>query len=243
MEVSVTAVVVAAERSAAWQRRKAQRAPEILAAAKQLFEAQGVDATSIAMIARDAGVSEATVFKYFSTKQGLVGRVVEDWIAPLAAQLEADVRVISGARARLTLIASRQLADMARSPQLYVITFRELRWRDYRDSQLRKLVQRWTRIGVWAIEEGVADGEIRQEVDVTAVRDVFYGGLEQTGWRTALSGRPLDPELWAKRITDTVLGGISTDKERAPDSSPALSDRVEVAIASLKRIETILKQR
>jgi TetR/AcrR family fatty acid metabolism transcriptional regulator len=239
----VAPVAITAERSAAWQRRKEQRAPEILAAAKRLFEAQGVEATSIAVIARDAGVSEATVFKYFSTKQGLVERVVEDWIAPLATQLETDVRVVAGARARLTLIASRQLADMARSPQLYVITFRELRWRDYRDSQLRKLVQRWTRIGVWAIEQGISDGEIRQDVDVTAVRDVFYGGLEQTGWRTALSGRPLDPELWAKRITDTVLGGISADKKRAPGASPALSDRVEVAIASLERIETILKQR
>ena len=231
------------ERSTSWRRRTAQRPPDILAAAKQLFEAQGVVATSVAMIARQAQVSEATVFKYFPTKQALLERVVQDWIVPLAEQLEADVRVITGVRARLALIASRQLADMVRSPQLYVITYRELRWLNYQGSQTQKLVQRWTRIAIWAIEQGVAEGEIRPDVDVITVRDVFYGGVEQTGWRTALSGRALDYEIEAGKITDTVLGGIAVIKKDFPDSSPASNDRLEVAIATLERIETLVKQR
>jgi AcrR family transcriptional regulator len=235
--------VISGARTAAWQRRKEQRTPEILAAATQLFEAKGVEATSVAMIARQANVSEATVFKYFPNKQSLIEQVVHDWIAPLATQLEADVREISGVQARLTLIASRHLADMIRSPQLYIITFRELRWWNYQGSQLQKLVQRWTRIAVWAIEQGIAEGEVRQDVDVTTIRDVFYGGLEQTGWRTALSGRALNHEVEARKITDTVFVGISAVKESAPASSVTLRDRVEVAIASLERIETILEQR
>jgi len=120
---------------------------------KAAVRSAGVVATSVALIARQAQVSEATVFKYFPTKQALLERVVQDWIVPLAEQLEADVRVINGVRARLALIASRQLADMVRSPQLYVITYRELRWLNYQGSQLQKLVQRWTRIAIWAIEQ------------------------------------------------------------------------------------------
>lgn len=231
------------ERPTSWRRRTAQRPPDILAAARQLFEARGVVATSVAMIARQAQVSEATVFKYFPTKQALLERVVQDWIVPLAEQLEADVRVINGVRARLALIASRQLADMVRSPQLYVITYRELRWLNYQGSQTQKLVQRWTRIAKWAIEQGVAEGEIRPDVDVITVRDVFYGGVEQTGWRTALSGRPLEYEIEARKITDTVLGGIAVIKKDFPDLSPASNDRLEVAIATLERIETLVKQR
>jgi TetR/AcrR family transcriptional regulator, fatty acid metabolism regulator protein len=238
----VASTAATGERSTSWRRRTAQRTPDILAAARQLFEAQGVAATPVALIARQAQVSEATVFKYFPTKQALIERVVQDWIIPLAQQLEADVRVIHGVRARLALIASRQLTDMLRSPQLYVITYRELRWLNYQGSQLQKLVQRWTRIGIWAIEQGVADGEIRPDIDVTAVRDVFYGGVEQTGLRTALSGRTLDPEIEARKITDTVLGGIAVIKDKVPDPSPASNDRIEVAIAALERIETLLKQ-
>ncbi len=228
-------------RVSSWQRRKEQREPEILAAARRLFEAAGVDGTSVAAVAREAGVSEATVFKYFASKQDLIERVMRDWLEPAAAQLEADVRMISGAPARLELIASRHLADMVRSPQLHIIVYRDLRWgNNYRDSLVRKLVQRWTRVGVWTIQQGMADGEIRRDVHATAVRDVFYGGLEQAGWRTALSGRFLDVESEVRAIVAVVLSGIATAGSVPPAPPAASAERVEVAIAALERIETIL---
>lgn len=225
------------EKSGAWQRRKEQREPEILAAARRLFESRGVDDTSVAAIAAEAGVSEATVFKYFANKQELIERVVHAWIEPYAEQLEKDVRTLSGARARLEHIASRHLADMVRSPQLHIITYRNLRWDHYQESELRRLVQRWTRIGVWTIEQGVAEGEIRSDVDVTTVRDLFYGGLEQAGLRTALSGRFLDVDAQAKAIVNIVLSGIVAVTSARP-TVPA--ERIEVAIAALERIEAAL---
>ena len=234
--MALTVAVDNSARAGAWQRRKEQREPEILAAARRLFETQGVEGTSVATIARQAGVSEATVFKYFASKQELLERVVLDWIEPAAAQLEADVRTIPGTRARLEHIAYRHLTDMVRSPQLHIILYRDLRWRNYQGSELRKAVQHWTRVGVWAVEQGIASGELRGDINVTALRDLFYGGLEQAGWRTALSGRPLDVDIEVRAIIDIVVAGIAA----APAAPPALPGRVEVAIAALERIEDFL---
>jgi AcrR family transcriptional regulator len=229
----------AISRSSAPQRRKDQRAPEILAAARPLFEQHGVEATSVAAIARQAGVSEATVFKYFDTKQDLVERVVLDWIEPAVERLEADVRGMTGTRARLEHIAFMHLADMALSPQLHTIVYRDLRWHNYEGSPLRKMVQRWTRVGVWVIEQGIAEGELRADLNVIAVRDIFYGGLEQTGWRTALSGRRLDVGAEAKAIINVLLAGIVAT---APVETAASSRQIEQALAALGRIEAVLRQ-
>jgi AcrR family transcriptional regulator len=69
---------------------------EILDSALRLFTEQGYDETPIAQIAREAGVSERTLFRYFGTKQDLLGddqnrfgRVMAETVGQQPA--EADV--------------------------------------------------------------------------------------------------------------------------------------------------------
>lgn len=53
-------------------RKKARRRDEIIAAAKELFARQGIDATTMADIAAAAGISAPTVFNYFGSKDGIL---------------------------------------------------------------------------------------------------------------------------------------------------------------------------
>ncbi|MDP3195270.1 TetR/AcrR family transcriptional regulator [Tabrizicola sp.] len=53
-------------------RKKARRRDEIIAAAKDLFARQGIDATTMADIAAAAGISSPTVFNYFGSKDGIL---------------------------------------------------------------------------------------------------------------------------------------------------------------------------
>jgi len=50
----------------------------------------------------------------------------------------------------------------------------------------------------------------------------------------------LNYEIEAGKITDTVLGGIALIKKNLPDSSLASNNRLEVVIATLGRIETLV---
>ncbi len=56
-----------------WDRSRQLASREILGTALRLFTEQGYDETPIAQIAREAGVSERTLFRYFGTKQDLLG--------------------------------------------------------------------------------------------------------------------------------------------------------------------------
>ncbi|WP_020663543.1 TetR/AcrR family transcriptional regulator [Amycolatopsis benzoatilytica] len=56
-----------------WDRTRQLASREILDTALRLFTEQGYDETSIAQIAREAGVSQRTLFRYFGTKEDLLG--------------------------------------------------------------------------------------------------------------------------------------------------------------------------
>src|SRR5262245_33864929 len=58
------------------ERQAVGKAESILAAAKQSFLAAGFGAVSMDTIAREAGVSKATVYAHFSGKEELFGAVV-----------------------------------------------------------------------------------------------------------------------------------------------------------------------
>jgi AcrR family transcriptional regulator len=56
-----------------WERARQMASQEILGAALRLFTEQGYDETTIAQIAREAGVSQRTLFRYFGSKEDLIG--------------------------------------------------------------------------------------------------------------------------------------------------------------------------
>jgi AcrR family transcriptional regulator len=56
-----------------WDRSRALATQEILETALRLFTEQGYDETTIAQIAREAGVSQRTLFRYFGGKEDLLG--------------------------------------------------------------------------------------------------------------------------------------------------------------------------
>ena len=57
-------------------RKKARRRQEILRCAARLFDRDGVDATTVATIADEAGISPPTVFNYFGSKENILSALL-----------------------------------------------------------------------------------------------------------------------------------------------------------------------
>lgn len=88
---------------------------EILETALRLFIEQGYDETTIAQIAREAGVSQRTLFRYFGTKEDLLGgdqdrfgQVLTDTVSELPADIGVWEALRAGVAAVLTLPDSRE---------------------------------------------------------------------------------------------------------------------------------------
>src|SRR3954468_24627659 len=69
--------------STLWDRTRQLADQEILHTALRLFTQQGYDETTIAQIAREAGVSQRTLFRYFGTKEDLLGERQERFVTLL----------------------------------------------------------------------------------------------------------------------------------------------------------------
>ena len=59
-------VNINSSQQSSWKRRKDARPPEIIRAAKKILEEKGIKGLSMMKISKTAGVSEATLYKYFN---------------------------------------------------------------------------------------------------------------------------------------------------------------------------------
>lgn len=186
------------------ERRKEDRPAEIVAAALELFADQGFGTTKMADVAHLAGVSKATVFVYFPTKEDLFRAVAQTVVKanferlpagdgelaiPLSifvplllrqAALAGESRV--GAMIRLLIAESRAFPDLAKV------------WHD-------EVVARMLGLLTSAITQAQARGEIRAG----------------------------DPRLYAFSILGPMLAGVIF-REVFRDARAELPDLKELAV-------------
>ncbi|MFF8595869.1 TetR/AcrR family transcriptional regulator [Streptomyces sp. NPDC015220] len=100
-----------------WDRTRQLASQEILETALRLFTEQGYDETTTAQIAREAGVSQRTPFRYFGAKEDLLGggqdrfgQVLMDTISEQPADAGAWEALRAGVAAVLALHDSRERA-------------------------------------------------------------------------------------------------------------------------------------
>ncbi|MCG7524217.1 TetR/AcrR family transcriptional regulator [Streptomyces sp. OfavH-34-F] len=103
--------------STLWDRTRQLAVQEILQTALRLFTQQGYDETTIAQIAREAGVSQRTLFRYFGAKEDLVAGSEERFVTLMTETVHnqpADASAWDALRASfkaaLSLHASREEA-------------------------------------------------------------------------------------------------------------------------------------
>ncbi|MFC8221413.1 TetR/AcrR family transcriptional regulator [Streptomyces sp. NPDC057362] len=100
-----------------WDRTRQLASQEILETALRLFTEQGYDETTTAQIAREAGVSQRTLFRCFGSKEDLLGggqdrfgRVLADTIGEQPAETGAWEALRAGFAAVLSLHDDREQA-------------------------------------------------------------------------------------------------------------------------------------
>ena len=85
--------------------RRPEKTEKILEAAGQLFLEQGYGAVSMDQIARDAGVSKATVYAHFESKENLFAAIIQNGCAAYAEGIVPEIAELDDMREALTRIA------------------------------------------------------------------------------------------------------------------------------------------
>src|SRR6202030_4687321 len=94
--------------------RKQRTRAALLAAARRLFAARGVDATTVAEIAEEADIAVGSFYNYFSTKDELLAALLETLLTAQRRELESRQAQV-GDPAEMISIAHRHLVGLAQS--------------------------------------------------------------------------------------------------------------------------------
>ena len=157
---------------------------------------------SIERIARTAGVGKATIYRRWNGKEELFVDVVRTAEPPDAE--------LPGTSMRDDLVALleqlRQRGLMARSSALLHSVFAQMKsspklW----DAYHTIVIAPRRRKQVAILRRGQANGELRTDIDVELVNDLFIGPML---FRTIMQPNAALPEGLSEQIVDTVLEGL-----------------------------------
>jgi AcrR family transcriptional regulator len=174
----------------------------ILQAANELLESEGFAAVTMEAIAERAGVSKATVYRWWPNRaavvmDGFLSIVSSEVPFPHTSHAREDIRIhirrlaeaFSGkiGRTVAALIAEGQsdpeLAEALRS-----------RWLSVRRAEAREI-----------LELGIERGELREDLDPEVAVDVLYGPIY---YRMLVGHAPLDDDF-ADALADHVFAGLA----------------------------------
>lgn len=181
---------------------KAQEA--ILGAAVGLLLERGLDAVSMDAVAARAGVSKATIYRWWPTKETLaLDALYTEWSA--AAPLPRDTGSLRGDLIEL-LSPWVQLVSSQR-PYARVITALVAEARAdpaFAAEYQRHVVQPRRDEGREVLSRAIERGEVRADLDLEVALDLIYGPL----YHRLLQGHlPLD-EAFVRAAIDMALAGI-----------------------------------
>ncbi|MDA8210846.1 MAG: TetR/AcrR family transcriptional regulator [Clostridia bacterium] len=183
----------------------------ILDAAAVVFAKHGFHNAKMEEIAGEAGVGKGTLYEYFSSKQQLFQELFVNGVEKFINQINTETAKCPGAISKLRKIALLHCHHMINSRDLTRVTMDG-------HGQLNSDFRRWicevqaqkTKLIKQIIEEGIASGEFRPDLDSQAAAMAFSGAMASI-FHIAIFNDKMDEASLAKQveeIADVIFKGM-----------------------------------
>lgn len=198
-----------------WERRKADRPAELLAAALDLFVERGYAGTRLEDVAARAKVSKGTLYLYFSNKEDLFKAVVRQNVVTLIRATADRVAAHDGdseGLLRSLVEAWWQEFGSTRAGGISKLMMAESgNFPEIARFFLDEVIEPWHALLASAIERGIARGEFRPVDTATFVRVMTAPLVMLSLWKHSFapcSAAPLDPQQYLATMLDTHLAAL-----------------------------------
>jgi TetR/AcrR family fatty acid metabolism transcriptional regulator len=199
--------------------RAKTRKDRIMDAALHIFAEKGFQNATITEISKEAGVSEATIYEYFGTKEDLLFAIPEkisNETFDQSSKVLPFIKNVEG-RMRATLLSYFQLYQS--NPHYSALVLLQLMSnKRFRQTPAHAAIRRSAHRLLDCIREGIADGTFKKDANAYLIRSMLMGTIEHLFIHWHMQGMPkrktsimdmLDPFI------EIVLDGIRTKKENA----------------------------
>ena len=183
---------------------------KIVRALKSLLVEKEFSAITTAEIAKSAGVTEALIYKYFKDKRDLLHQVLSEYLEQYRSQMGQDLKGIKGTFNKLRKLIWSHINVYATNRVFAKILLIEVRnYPDYYKSETYIRVKEYSNIVLKIIEEGIRDGEIRNDVPARLIRHSILGSIEQVCLSGITFGKEINPDDLTEQICEIIFKGIA----------------------------------
>jgi TetR/AcrR family fatty acid metabolism transcriptional regulator len=155
------------------------RKDRIMAAALRIFAAKGFHGATIAEISKKAGVSEATVYEHFGTKEDLLFAIPEKVTVEAIAEVEQVLPYIKGAEARIRAIIHGYIRIYGDNPDYSALVLLQLATnKRFHQTNAHATIRKAAHILLDCIREGITDGTFKQNINPYLIRSILLGTIE-----------------------------------------------------------------
>ncbi len=220
--------------------RPKSRKDRIMDAALRIFAEKGFQNSTITEISKTAGVSEATVYEYFGTKEDLLFAIPEKITKDTLEESSRVIPYIKGVEGKIRAILLFYVQLYQTNPNYSALVLLQLMSsKRFRQTPAHATIRKSSHALLDCIKEGIADGTFKKYSDPYLIRSMFMGTIEHLFIHWHMQGMPkrkpgiadmLDP------LIEIVFDGIRAKKE---ESSTTLYLKLEDAGV----LEKILKRK
>jgi TetR/AcrR family fatty acid metabolism transcriptional regulator len=190
-----------------------QKEINILEGALKVFGERGFEATTISAICKAANISDATLYEYFSSKEDVLFTIPELYTRREIERMKNVAHYIHSAKEKMRVIIQSYL-EFYENNRLYTsVALLTLKGnKNFMKSPSYGVVREASRSIVEAFNEGVAEGEFRDDIDGYIVRNMVLGFIEHLTIQWLLVGRPKHISEYRDTIFDMVMRAIGKEK-------------------------------
>lgn len=188
---------------------KEQRIDTIVESARKVFCACGFEKGSIEDIAKEAGIAEGTIYRYFDSKQGLLNEVLRRHYSALFEDIQQTLPSIEGPGNRLRYLIRRTLVTISEDRSMCGL--RAL-YAGQSDDKLPSLShdqnRRMAVLMANEIKAGMKDGTFRSDTSPSLVCYMIGGALELTEHSFMRTGKAIAVDNVTESICQMIHCGI-----------------------------------
>ncbi len=182
---------------------------KIINAMRSLLEERTFESLTISEIAVTAGVTEGLIYKYFKDKRDLLHHVLKEHYELFLVQIDRDLQGMDGPLNKLKKIIWSSIERYANHRVFARIILLEVRnSEEYFQSEAYGLVRQFNRIIIDIINEGIACGEIREDLPASYIRNAIFGTIEHSCLNRVIFNEKVSTNEAARLITDLIFNGI-----------------------------------
>lgn len=185
---------------------------KIMNSLRTLLGEKEFNAITTAEIAKNAGVTEALIYKYFKDKRDLLHQILKEYLEDYMIRFGMDLKGIKGALNKLRKIIWAHMHTYSSNRIFAKILLLEVRNQlDYYRSETYSVVKQYSDMILDIVEEGIENGEIRDDIPAKLIRLGILGSIEHVCLTSIVFGREIDPDELTDDLCELLFSGLKNN--------------------------------